>query len=206
MNNKISYVVITIVGMIGILFLNTIHVAAHYVTIDTNLSVTPNVISLETVFPEEVLFRPLYIALSQSFLKDPAKDDVEYKIVQRVKPRERLDRDGVGDDAQAYCTSHTPKDAGDPNDPYYTMCYPSLCPYLSKEPDNQPKNDVGVPAFHDPSASSSIAYGRLAKSAYDTKDECRVEGTNDPKFHAGRYRYQHRHQVNECRAHEDHRK
>ena len=53
---------------------------------------------------------------------------------------------------------------------------PSLCPYLSKHPDNNPgtgtnppstgpnaNNDTTVLAFHDPNATSSYAYGKLVK-------------------------------------------
>ena len=93
--------------------------------------------------------------MSQNFIRSSIHDDVEYRILQKTKPRE----DSASE--RAYC-------AENPND--YERCYPSLCPYLSKEPDGQPANDTGVPAFHDPSAPTSIALGRLAKSENDTDD------------------------------------
>ncbi|TSC81668.1 MAG: hypothetical protein G01um101420_914 [Parcubacteria group bacterium Gr01-1014_20] len=147
-----------LVGLLGsglILTFNALRVEATNVTISENLSVTPNVISFETVFPGEVHFRPLDINLSGSFLSNPIYDDVEYRILQRPKPRidSALER--------SYC-SENPTD--------YNRCYRSLCPYLSKEADGAPANDTGVPAYHDPEATSSIALGRLAKSDTDTAD------------------------------------
>jgi len=142
-------------GVLAIVLFGSIRVGAQNVTIDPNLNVSPNIISFETTFPGEVNFRPLTINLSPDFLQSPIHDDVEYRITQQTKPR--IDTQAERD----YCKQF-------PND--LSRCYPSLCPYLSKEPDGAPANDTGVPAFHDPTASSSIAYGRLAKSDNDTED------------------------------------
>lgn len=140
---------------LAVVLAGSIEVHATQVTIDVNLSVSPNIISFETVFPGEILFRPLDIALSSGFLQSSIHDDVEYRILQKPKPRidSAVER--------SYCQEN-------PTD--YTRCYYSLCPYLSKTPDHAPENDTGVSAFHDPHASSSIAYGRLAKSDEDTSD------------------------------------
>ena len=134
---------------------NSRPVSAWNVNIDTNLTVSPAVISFATVFPGEINFRPLNISLSHDFITSSIHDDVEYRILQKPKPREESANE------RAYCAEH-------PND--LQRCYPSLCPYLSKEPDGVPTNDTGVPAFHDPSAPTSIALGRLAKSENDTDD------------------------------------
>ena len=130
-------------GVLAIVLFGSIRVGAQNVTIDPNLNVSPNIISFETTFPGEVNFRPLTINLSPDFLQSPIHDDVEYRITQQTKPR--IDTQAERD----YCKQF-------PND--LSRCYPSLCPYLSKEPDGAPANDTGVPAFHDPTASSSIAY------------------------------------------------
>ena len=127
-------------------------------TIEENLTITPSDISFKTVFPEEILFRPLLVSLSHSFLKNLKLDDVEYHIEQRVKPKKSSDA--------IYCKSN-------PTD--YTRCYPTLCPYLSKEADLTPLNDTSVPAFHDPNATTSIAYGRLAKSDNDLVDNWTID-------------------------------
>ncbi|MEK7630865.1 MAG: hypothetical protein AAB417_02465 [Patescibacteria group bacterium] len=149
-----------VLGALGVLIIvgvlvSTVQVGAQVVSIDANLSISPNIISFETVFPGEVHYKPLVVNLSDSFLGEDILDDVEYRIVQKPKPR--ID----SPEEREYC-SHFPNDL--------TRCYPSLCPYLSKTADNTPANDTSIPAYHDPDAPSSIAYGRLAKSDNDIED------------------------------------
>lgn len=144
--------VVSIVAALSV----TVNVSATTVSIDNNLAVSPATISFLTTFPGEVLFKPLTVELSSSFIRTAVLDDVEYVIRQQPKPRQD------GPTERDYCVAH-------PDD--YTRCYPSLCPYLSKNPDGLPANDIGVPAFHDPSAPTSIALGRLAKSENDTSDQ-----------------------------------
>ena len=143
------------VGAIVIVLTGSIRVGAQNVSIDSNLSVSPNIISFETVFPGEVHFKPLTVDLSDSFIAEDILDDVEYQILQRTKPRVDTPAE------REYCANF-------PND--LTRCYPSLCPYLSKTEDGTPDNDTSIEAFHDPMASSSIAFGRLAKSDNDLED------------------------------------
>jgi|GEM_PF-2153111 len=140
--------------IVGVL-VSTVQVGAQVVSIDSNLSISPNIISFETVFPGEVHYKPLVVNLSDSFLGEAILDDVEYRIVQKPKPR--ID----SPEEREYCSRF-------PND--LERCYPSLCPYLSKTADGTPANDTSVPAYHDPDAPSSIAYGRLAKSDNDIED------------------------------------
>jgi hypothetical protein len=144
------------IGLMAYALANSQPVSAWHVNIDANLTVSPAVISFATVFPGEINLRPLSVNLSQDFVNSEIHDDVEYRILQKPKPRE----DSASE--RAYCVTH-------PTD--LQRCYPSLCPYLSKEPDNQPSNDMGVPAFHDPNAPTSVALGRLAKSENDTNDQ-----------------------------------
>lgn len=143
-------------GLILLVLVGSIEVKATQfcdTKIDDGLTVTPDPITFGTVFPEEVLLKKLLVSLSSSFLNSSRANDVEYRIVQKIKPRQPEDA--------TYCQSH-------PTD--FSRCYPTLCPYLSKEPDLSPANDVGVPAFHDPANASSTAYGRMAKSDQDTQD------------------------------------
>lgn len=142
--------------VLATILMNFMDVSATHVEIDSNLTVSPNIISFSTVFPGEVHFKPLTVDLSDQFLASPIHDDVEYRIIQKPKPRTDTPEE------RAYCAAY-------PND--FSRCYPSLCPYLSKTADGAPSNDTSVPAFHDPNAPSSIAYGRLAKSDSDTKDD-----------------------------------
>ncbi|OGZ44861.1 MAG: hypothetical protein A3J54_00345 [Candidatus Ryanbacteria bacterium RIFCSPHIGHO2_02_FULL_45_13b] len=142
------------------ILMNFIDVSATHVEIDSNLTVSPNIISFSTVFPGEVHFKPLTVDLSDQFLASPIHDDVEYRILQKPKPRTDTPEE------RAYCAAY-------PND--FSRCYPSLCPYLSKTADDTPPNDTSVPAFHDPDAPSSITYGRLAKSDNDTEDNWLID-------------------------------
>jgi len=148
------------IGLMAYALTNSRPASAWEVNIDTNLSVSPSVISFAAVFPGEINLRPLSINLSQDFINSEIHDDVEYRILQKTKPREDSSSE------RAYCAEH-------PND--LQRCYPSLCPYLSKEPDLAPANDTGVPAFHDPSAQTSIALGRLAKSENDLQDHWLID-------------------------------
>jgi len=156
MNSYVVRLLVAAAGFLAIAAFGTLGVSANHVTINANLSVTPNIISFSTVFPGEVHLEPINIDLSSAFIANPNLDEVEYRIVQRPKPRTDSEEE------RAYCREN-------PTD--YARCYRSLCPYLSKTPDNAPANDTGVPAFHDPSATSSIAVGTLAKSESDTADQ-----------------------------------
>lgn len=137
---------------IGIVFLASIQVSAGNTKsyIDVEISVTPNKLPFGTVFPEEVLLKPITLSLSESYKTGGKVEEVEYSIIQKAKPKKSWDK--------AYCENN-------PNDTI--RCYPSLCPYLSKTPDNSPANDTGVPAFHDPSLPSSIAHGVLNQKTDD---------------------------------------
>lgn len=143
-----------------VLLMRAVQVSATHVYINSNLTVSPSIISFETVFPGEVFFEPLNVSLSQSFLTSGVYDYVEYRILQKVKPKK--DHPYL----RAYCQKYPTN---------YRYCYPSLCPYLSKEPDSDLPNDRGVPAFHNPLATSSIALGRLSKSEGDTRDQWTID-------------------------------
>jgi hypothetical protein len=154
--NKFSVALAAAISLIIIVLAGSIEVSANHITINSNLSVTPNIISFETVFPGEIHFKPLTITLSDEFLESEIHDDVEYKILQRTKPREDSQEE------REYCALF-------PND--YSRCYPSLCPFLSKTADEDPPNDTSIPAFHNPADPTSIVYGRLAKSDEDVVDD-----------------------------------
>jgi hypothetical protein len=124
----------------------------------TTLLVTDTKIPFGIVFPEEVLYKKFNVALSSTFLSNKKYDDIEYHIQQTVKPLKPCDAD--------YCQKH-------PTD--YTKCYPNLCPYLSKEPDDAYGNDTGVEAFHDPNALSSVAHGVLSRSDNDLADKWTID-------------------------------
>lgn len=137
------------------------HVINVTAKIENALYVHPQSLRYGTTFPQEHLNTSFFIDFSESFSMDTQTrvGTVEYVIKQ--KP-ECVAPDGshpnVGEDAQGNFVC-----------PPGSTMMPSLCPYLSKEPDNNPStgpnanNDTGVPAFHDPNNPSSYAHGKLVK-------------------------------------------
>jgi|SRR3989344_1764801 len=169
------------------------HVINVTAKIENALSVTPSEIKFGTVFPEEVLHKPVTVTLSSSFAAEDDADDVEYII--RQKPKCAITSQGgtVVDLGAGTATGH-PKldeldrliiDCGNPPRPLAEDgsetwgVLPSLCPYLSKHPDITKEdggNDGSLDSFHQPwtVVDKQIVWtdvlGRLAKSDNDTTD------------------------------------
>ncbi len=146
------------------------HVVNVTAEIENALYVHPQSIEYETVFPQEHLFSSFFIAFSESFSATNQRrvGKVDYVIKQKPQPiPERIDALGGPEAARDFCHLNTPTNPGDPNDPYYLNCRPSICPYLSKHPDGLPRtgpnanNDIGLPPFHDP--ETNFATGKLVK-------------------------------------------
>ena len=151
---------------------HVINVTAH---IENALRVSPKQISFGTVFPQEYLEKPVFVTASDSFCEIDQRRvlNIDYKIVQKPKPiweQTGVCVESAGktfediDEARAYCHEHPEN---------LDCCYPTLCPYLSKNPryeDPSPYDDHGVPAFHDPSDPASIATGTINKD-HDLADE-----------------------------------
>ncbi len=146
------------------------HVVNVTATIENALYVHPQSIRFGTVFPQEHLFSDFFIAFSESFSVDTQNrvGTVEYVIKQKPMPRpEMIDSLGGKEAARDWCHTNAPVNPGDPNDPYYDNCYPSICPYISKHPDGVPStgpsanNDVGLPPFHNP--EERFAHGKIVK-------------------------------------------
>jgi len=202
MNKKITLslaaLIAVIAGITGMAAFEA-HVINVTAKIENALSVTPNEIAFGTVFPQEYTKKNLTISLSDSFKEEGRVDDVNYVIKQKPKvrpndqnpegdPYATIYPDGYSDGivAHEYCLNNRPTNADDPDDPYYTYCYPILCPYLSKhkaDDDNtrptdtciesnptsgNPYYDCGVNAFHN---IGENAYGHLVKSADDNVDK-----------------------------------
>ena len=175
--------ILGLVGLMAALVLMPMFAAfeAHVVnvtaTIENALQVHPQSIRFGTVFPQEHLFSDFFIAFSQSFsTTDQLRvGTVEYVIKQKPMPKpERVAALGGKEAARDWCHANAPVNPGDVNDPYYVNCYPSICPYVSKHPDNIPgtgqpnrppgpsdNNDVGLPPFHNP--ETDFAYGKIVK-------------------------------------------
>lgn len=144
------------------------HVINVTATIENALYVHPESRDFGTMFPQEYKELGIFVTFSQSFSEtnQTRVDDIDYVIKQKPKPRpEYVSQVGL-DAARQWCHDNVN------NQNFLTNCYPSLCPYLSKTPDNYPLpgNDVGVPAFHDPFAANSIAKGTINKNGTDVSD------------------------------------
>ena len=167
-----------------------INVTAH---IENALSVNTEPIVFGTVFPQEYLEKPFNINLSSSFRAADRVDDVEYKIVQKLKPcpvrkvaceppqpgvtcSEPIDETCVLDTATS--TPHNPTG----------WHYLSLCQYLSKTNDDEDgtetQNDVSHPSYFVPATAGAPAQcqtvtvqaaGRLSKIAQDITDAWKVD-------------------------------
>ncbi len=128
------------------------HVINVTATIENALAVSTRKIEFGTVFPEEFLLEFFDVFLSESFLREDRVDDVEYHIKQKDKPRDPgepvCDPTGACVSSTEFCHENRPQNPGDPQDPYYQHCFPSLCPYLSKLDDERPDNDTSIEAFH----------------------------------------------------------
>lgn len=191
----IAAVAAVAVGVVGMSAFeaHVINVTAH---IENALSVNTEPIQFGTVFPQEYLEKPFQVALSESFNNAGRVDDVEYKIVQKLKPCPI--RKVECDPPQPNVTCSEPIDPTCVEDtegetPHYPTGwhYLNLCPFLSKtntEGDGRvEQNDTSHPSYYvdnspaGPSANDycqtpgADATGRLAKGAGDTSDAWLVD-------------------------------
>jgi len=151
---------------------HVINVTAH---IENALAVSAEALDFGTVFPQEELEREFTISLSESFMEEERADDVEYEINQKTK---------------CVCTAWDPQNSGScSNGQYLPVEYwgthdcpsgyepmESLCPFLSKLPQDGDNNDTGVESYFGETGCRSWgavvgpATGRLVKSEGDTSD------------------------------------
>lgn len=137
------------------------HVVNVTAKIENALFVHPESLEYGTVFPQEHLDTSFFITFSESFSERDQTRVGKVDYVVKQKPQ-CMDAQGnfpqVGEDENGNFVC-----------PQGSTMRPLLCPYLSKHPDGIPStgsnanNDIGVPAFHDPFATSSYAYGKLVK-------------------------------------------
>lgn len=154
------------------------HVINVTAQIENALFVHPQSRQFGTVFPQEYKEQGIFITFSESFSAEEQirVGNIDYQIKQKPKPLPSYVSQVGKDAARLWCHDNYPITPYDPLDPiwqaYLINCYPLLCPYLSKTPDNfpLPGNDTGVPAFHDPFAVSSIATGTINKFGADVGD------------------------------------
>ena len=201
-NKTMKKIILALVAMVavagGLVAMSAFeaHVINVTAQIENALSVNTTPINFGTVFPQEHLNKPLNIALSGSFLTENRVDDVEYII--RQKPKCALTN---ADGTQIIGPTATGHVIPNGNGGYDINCgpapadttegiwgvLPSLCEYISKEPDGlndtqaPSTNDGTTPSFHKPFTvdTSTVTWldtiGRLAKSELDTTDNWTID-------------------------------
>lgn len=149
-----------------------INVTAH---IENALFVHPESLEFGTVFPQEKLNSTMFVTFSESFSAKSQErvGNVDYVLKEKPKPRPLYESSVGVDAARSWCHDNFPDELYPgltiPGKQawidYLKNCYPSLCPYLSKEPDNLPSpgNDTGVEAFHDPFNPLNYYRGTIVK-------------------------------------------
>lgn len=149
--------VVVVVGGVAALSAFEAHIINVTAHIENALSVSTKHIGFGTVFPQEMVEEDFTVRLSSSFLEADRVDDVEYDIVQKPKPRDPAD--------WQYCLDN-PLDT--------QKCYPDLCRFLSKLPDDDPENDIGVESYYQGTSGciepQGEAEGRLTKIGEDESD------------------------------------
>lgn len=165
----IATVALVVGGVVGLSAYEAyvINVTAH---IENALRVHPiGPFDYNTVFPQEYFSGAGFnVGTSDSFSAPTQKrvQNIEYVIKQKPKPKPAYISQVGFDEASRWCRENNPADINNPNDPYYANCYPNMCPYISKTPQNQEPGDVGVSSFHDP--LTQWAVGKLYKQITPT--------------------------------------
>jgi len=140
--------------------------------IENALAVDTDAINFGTVFPQEHLNQPLGVTLSSSFMAEDGVTGVHYQIRQKPKCAWTLDNGtnmlGLPTATGEVYPGTMPAETqyGTQFDGYYVVCpdpgnplrpngaeyglLPSLCEYISKEPDDPQGNDDTTPSFHQP--------------------------------------------------------
>ncbi len=151
---------------------HVINVTAH---IENALKIIPpDKLTFGTVFPQEYQTKTLSITTSSSFCSSTQRRvlNIDYKIVQKPKPLKSEDAEWCHNWMEEHSTTDSFFDIFlevSTDSEFQRKCYLPLCPYLSKTP-KDPDGDYGVPAFHNPAATTSIATGTLNKD-HDLLDE-----------------------------------
>ncbi len=149
------------------------HVINVTAKIENALFVHPEALEFGTVFPQEHLDSQIFIGFSESFSERTQRrvGEVDYVIKQKPKPRPSFEASAGTPTAREWCHDNfvdiqpTTALEATTTQAYLKNCYPSLCPYLSKHPDNAPApgNDSTVAAFHDPNDPVNYFHGKLLK-------------------------------------------
>lgn len=119
--------------------------------IENALFVHPEGQDFGTAFPQEKLIRSFFVATSQSFSERDQRRvlSIDYVIKQKPKPKDPKDAEWCHNNLPQGYIKDPPELASLPPE-YLAKCYPVLCYYLSKLPDNFPPsgNDESLSPYH----------------------------------------------------------
>lgn len=171
----------TAIAMVPMFAAFEAHVINVTATIENALSVNTTSIDFGTAFPQEKLDKTFDVTLSESFIREPRVDDVEYMIRQKPKCMRNATTTELLSLPQFGLVTEDANGKFVCEDALHYTKLPVLCPYLSKHEvttdGTEHENDHGINAFHGLpgpwTASTTIAtqaLGRLAKSAQDIAD------------------------------------
>jgi len=171
---------LTVLAFIPLFAAFEAHVINVTAQIENALYVHPESRNFGTMFPQEYKELGIQVTFSPSFSESEQTrvSKVDYQIKQKPKPRPDYVSQLGKDAARQWCHDNYPPTPYDPLDPvwqaYLANCYPLLCPYLSKTPDNHPApgDDVGLPPFHNLSA---VATGTINKNSVDVSDTWTID-------------------------------
>ena len=127
---------------------HVINVTAH---IENALFVHPESQDFGTMFPQEKDTRGFFVTTSKSFSETSQQrvKNIDYVIKQKPKPKDPINAEWCHDNLPAGYYKDPPEITPLPAE-YLAKCYPVLCYYLSKLPDNVPSpgNDGRLAAYH----------------------------------------------------------
>jgi hypothetical protein len=142
--------------------------------IENALYVHPESQDFGTMFPQEKDTRGFFVTTSKSFSeKEQTRvTHIDYVIKQKPKPKNPADAEWCHDNLPEGYYQNPPVITPLPGE-YLAKCYPVLCFYLSKLPDNNPTpgNDGSLAAYHPLSATVP---GKIDKIK-DTGDQWTID-------------------------------
>jgi len=163
----IASLVIIVAGATGFSAFEA-HVINVTAQIENALYVHPESFDFGTMFPQEKNMRSFFVVTSESFSATDQRRvlNIDYVIKQKPKPRPEFENQIGLAPAREWCHDNLPADPYNSADVnwqnYMANCYPVLCSYLGKQPDNfpPPGNDTGLEPFH---LLTAMAYGKINK-------------------------------------------
>jgi hypothetical protein len=166
-----GFVVVVSLPLVAAYEAHVINVTAK---IENALYVHPESQIFGTVFPQEKLFGSFFVTTSESFSAENQTrvKSIDYVIKQKPKPKDTKDAKWCHENLPEGYYQNPPIITPLP-DEYLAKCYPVLCYYLSKLPDNVPSpgNDKGLPSYHPLGAVATGTINKVIGLGMDPADQ-----------------------------------